>query len=338
MLLAKFPRIQLAHAPTPLEPLSRLTQLLGGPKLWIKRDDCTGLATGGNKTRKLEFLIADAKAQGCDVIITTGAVQSNHARQTAAACAKVGGLKAVLVLNGAEPAVRTGNILLDDLLGAEARIVNVERAGRAKAMQAVADEMRGKGHKPYVIPSGGSSPVGALGYVAVVQEMLQQSFEQGVNFQYIVAASGSAGTQAGLVVGAEVLRTGAKVLGISVADRTPDLKANVLKLARQTVELMGVNCPIAEESVIVHDEYFGEGYAQPTPGMVEALRLVASTEGIILDPVYTGKAMAGLMDLVRKGRFKKDDNVVFVHTGGVAGLFAPAQVESFQSRHAKARV
>jgi L-cysteate sulfo-lyase len=328
--LARFPRIRLGHLPTPLEPMENLTRRLcgaggGGPRLWIKRDDCTGLSTGGNKTRKLEYLMADARAQGADTVVTQGATQSNHARQTAAACAKLGFACRILLEDRTgytDDAYRmSGNVLMDKLHGAA-----VERrpggADMQAEMEAVAERLRGEGRRPYVIPGGGSNPVGALGYVTAALELVNQAAETGLRIDHVVHATGSAGTQAGLVTGLVALNSGIPVLGIGVRAPREKQEANVLALAQRTAEHLGLPGIVRAEHVVANCDYVGQGYGIPTRGMVDALRLAAETEGILLDPVYSGKGMAGLVDLVRKGFFPDGSNVVFLHTGGQAGLFA----------------
>jgi L-cysteate sulfo-lyase len=328
--LARFPRIRLGHLPTPLEPMENLTRRLcgaggGGPRLWIKRDDCTGLSTGGNKTRKLEYLMANARAQGADTVVTQGATQSNHARQTAAACAKLGFACRILLEDRTgytDDAYRmSGNVLMDKLHGA-----TVERrpggADMQAEMEAVAERLRGEGRRPYVIPGGGSNAVGALGYAAAALELVQQAAELGLRIDHLVHATGSAGTQAGLVTGLVALNSGIPVLGIGVRAPREKQEANVLALAQRTAEHLGLPGIVRAEHVVANCDYVGQGYGIPTRGMVDALRLAAETEGILLDPVYSGKGMAGLVDLVRKGFFPDGSNVVFLHTGGQAGLFA----------------
>jgi L-cysteate sulfo-lyase len=324
MHLSRFPRLHFAHLPTPLEPMEALSKELGGPRLWIKRDDCTGLASGGNKTRKLEFLMADALDQGCDTVITQGAVQSNHARQTAAISTKLGLRCHILLENrtgSSDPAyLGNGNVLLDRLLGASVS-TRPGGADMAREMDLLADQLRADGHKPYIIPGGGSNPVGALGYVNAALELLTQANAMGLRIDHVVHATGSAGTQAGLVTGLTGVRSGIPVLGIGVrAPREAQEKA-VFDLARRTAEHLGIGDVIEREDVVANCDYVGEGYALPTDGMVEAVKLLARTEAILLDPVYSGKGMAGLIDLVRKGHFRKTDNVVFLHTGGSAALF-----------------
>jgi L-cysteate sulfo-lyase len=328
MKLASFPRIRFAHAPTPLEPMPRLTDLLGGPTLWIKRDDCTGLAGGGNKTRKLEYLMADALAQGADTVVTQGATQSNHARQTAAIAARLG-LQCHLILEDRTGYRRdeyrsSGNVFLDRLLGAQLSEVAAGTDMDA-AMAQLAQRLRADGRRPYVIPGGGSNAVGALGYVTCALELAAQANDAGVAIDALVTATGSAGTQAGLVAGLEGGRCGIPVLGIGVRAPKAAQEAKVFQLAAQTAELLDVPGAVAREAVVANSDYVGEGYGLPTPGMVEAVTLLARTEGILLDPVYSGKAMAGLIDLVRKGQFRRGQNVVFLHTGGAVGLFGYTQ-------------
>lgn len=324
MKLARFPRIRLVHAPTPLEPMKRLSEALGGPNLWIKRDDCTGLATGGNKTRKLEFLMADALAQKADTVITQGATQSNHARQTAAAAAKLGLACEILLEDRTGYAHddyrRSGNVLLDRLFGA--RVAHFPGGTDMDgAMARRADELRAQGRRPYVIPGGGSNAVGALGYVACALELAEQANAIDLPIDCVVHATGSSGTQAGLVAGFEGSRSGIPVLGIGVRAARAPQEEKVYALACATADLLGVAGAVSRASVVANCDYVGAGYGVPTTGMIEAVTLVARTEGIALDPVYSGKGMAGLIDLIRKGHFKRGQNVVFVHTGGAVGLF-----------------
>jgi L-cysteate sulfo-lyase len=322
--LARFPRLSFAHLPTPLEPMKRLTEFLGGPRLWIKRDDCTGLSTGGNKTRKLEFLMADALGQGADTILTQGATQSNHARQTAAIAARLG-LDCHLLLedrtgSNDENYNFNGNVLIDRLHGATVS----KRPGGADMqaeMEKLADQLRREGKKPYLIPGGGSNPVGALGYVNAALEIVYQATAIGLNISTVVHATGSAGTQAGLVTGFKALGGQVPVLGIGVRAPREKQEANVFDLARRTADHIGLGDIVERSDVAANCDYVGPGYGLPTPGMVDAVTLLARTEGILLDPVYSGKGMDGLIDLVRKGRFEKDSDIVFLHTGGSAALF-----------------
>ena len=324
MKLAKFPRVRITHGPTPLEPMQRLSAALGGPNLWIKRDDCTGLATGGNKTRKLEYLVADALQLGADTLITQGATQSNHARQTAAIAAKLG-LECHLILEdrtGYRQAdyQHSGNVFLDHLYGAHVSEVPADTP-MDKAMETLAAQLRAHGRKPYIIPGGGSNALGALGYVTCALELADQATQMGLNIDALVHATGSAGTQAGLVVGMEGARTQIPILGIGVrAPRQPQ-EEKVFALAQQTAELLGVPGAVQREHVVANCDYIGAGYGIPTPGMMEAVTLLARLEGILLDPVYSGKGMAGLIDLIRKGHYKKGENIVFLHTGGAVGLY-----------------
>ena len=324
MKLTNFPRVRITHGPTPFEFMPRLTQALGGPNLYIKRDDCTGLGTGGNKTRKLEFLMADAVKHGADTIITQGATQSNHARQTVAIAAKMGMQCEILLEDRTgskdESYKQSGNVFLDYLYGAHV----TERPGgtdMAAAMSEVADMLRAKGRKPYIIPGGGSNPIGALGYVVCALELTDQFNNLGLNVDCLVHATGSAGTQAGLVAGFEGTRSQIPVLGIGVRAPKEAQETNVFNLAVKTAELLGVAGSVKRESVMANCDYVGGGYGVPTPGMVEAVTMLARLEGILLDPVYSGKGMAGLIDLCRKGHFKKGQNVVFLHTGGAVALY-----------------
>jgi L-cysteate sulfo-lyase len=305
--------------------MERLSAVLGGPKLWIKRDDCTGLGSGGNKTRKLEYLMGEALAQGADTIVTQGAVQTNHGRQTAAAAARLG-LRCIILL---EHRVETndtdylsnGNVLLDELFGAELR--HFPGGGDMNAaLEPVGEEIRAAGGKPYLIPGGGSNTTGALGYVGCAQELLWQANERSLRIDHVVHATGSAGTQAGLVTGLEASNSGIPVLGIGVRAPKAKQEDNVHKLAEATADKVGMKGGIARDRIVANCDYVGGGYGVPTESMVEAVRLFARQEGILLDPVYSGKGAAGLIDLIRKGFFARADNVVFVHTGGSAGLFA----------------
>ncbi|MGD9240965.1 MAG: D-cysteine desulfhydrase [Desulfobacterales bacterium] len=324
MNLAKFPRRRYTEGKTPIEKLSRLSKELGGPTIYMKRDDLLGLAGGGNKTRKLEFLVAEALDQDADTLITCGAVQSNHCRLTLAA-AVVEGLKCRLVLEervaGSYNPESGGNNFLFRLLGVEKIKVVPGGSDMTAAMQAVSDEVAGEGRKAYVIPGGGSNPMGATGYVACAEEILAQTFELGINIDRIICASGSAGTHAGLVTGFYGNNSNIPVVGINVSRPKKEQEELVYNLVQSTAEHVGVNSDIPKEAVVCFDEYVGPGYSLPTPEMAEATRMLARIEGILIDPVYTGKAMAGLIDLARKGYFSKEENVLFIHTGGSAALY-----------------
>ncbi|MGB0846820.1 MAG: D-cysteine desulfhydrase [Thiolinea sp.] len=326
MHLSRFPRVSLAHLPTPLEPMNRLSEALGGKvNLWIKRDDCTGLSTGGNKTRKLEFLMGEAVQLGADTIITQGATQSNHARQTTAAAAKLGMECHVLLedrTGSEDPAyVYNGNVLLDQLHGSTIS----KRPGDTDmnaAMEELAAKLRDDGKKPYIIPGGGSNPVGALGYVNCAAELLTQANDRQLKIDHVVHATGSAGTQAGLVLGMEALNSGIPVYGVGVRAPKQKQEEMVFSLAERTADYMGLKPGVIErEAVVANSDYVGPGYGLPTDSMREAVKMLAQYEGILFDPVYSGKGMAGLIDLVRKGHFKEGENVVFLHTGGSAALF-----------------
>jgi D-cysteine desulfhydrase len=309
---------------TPIEAVPRFSEALGGPRIYIKRDDLLGLAAGGNKTRKLEFLVADALRLGADTLITCGAIQSNHCRLTLAAAMKEG-LKCRLVLEERVPgtyrADASGNNFLYRLLGVEKIRVVPAGSNLMEEMQRLAEGLDAEGRKAYIIPMGGSNPVGATGYVACAEEIMMQTFAQGLNINCLVCASGSAGTQAGLVTGFWGCNMNVPVVGINVSRPKEEQVEIVYALAQQTAQHVGVGGQIPREAVQCHDEYVGPGYSLPTPAMAEAVRLLARTESILLDPVYTGKTMAGLIALVRNGYFQKDDTVLFVHTGGSPALF-----------------
>lgn len=334
--LARFPRVKLGHLPTPLEPMDRLSEALGGPRLWVKRDDCTGLSTGGNKTRKLEFLMADAQRAGADVIITQGATQSNHARQTAAAAAKLG-LGCQILLEDRtgsedESYIMGGNVLLDRLHGAP---VSKRPGGADMAieMEILADQLKQKGHNPYIIAGGGSNAVGALGYVNCARELTEQAAQTGLQIDALVHATGSSGTQAGLVAGLAALQSDIHLLGIGVRAPQEKQEQMVYDLACQTVAHAGLDTEVARSAVRADCNYVGAGYGLPTEGMVAAIRLLAETEGLLFDPVYSGKGLDGLISLVRKGYFDGMDNVVFLHTGGSAALFGYPDIFGLPGYH-----
>jgi D-cysteine desulfhydrase len=325
MDLAKFPRRRYTAGETPIEFLPRFTRALGGPNVYIKRDDLLGLTAGGNKTRKLEFLVADALSQGADTLVTCGAVQSNHCRLTLAAAVKEG-LKCRLVLEERVPGSynpeASGNNFLFRLLGVEAIEVVAGGSDMTAAMRKVADDLAKEGRRAYVIPGGGSNPIGATGYVACAQEIQAQLFEQGLGIDRICVASGSAGTHAGLVVGVVGCNLNIPIVGIGVSRDPGDQEPIVHDLAQRTAARLGVGQGIPRQAVVSFGDYWRPKYSVPNRKMVEAVTLMARTEGILLDPVYTGKAMAGLIDLSRKGYFRKGENVLFVHTGGSPGLYA----------------
>ncbi len=322
--LDAFPTFPLAHLPTPFEAWARLGAAIGHPKLFAKRDDCTGLAFGGNKTRKLEFLIGDALATGATSLVTVGAIQSNHCRQTAAAANKAG-LPCHLVLVDQVPIKtdayqQSGNVQLDHLLGAIIHKVESKEAAPEFILNLI-NKLQASEKTPYFMPPGGSTAIGALGYVACAMELTKQADVASLKLDHVVVASSSAGTQAGLVAGFAALGAEVKVHGINVYEDDPaKLTEAVAGLADETLSLLGVKAAALE--IIVHGDYRGEGYGIPTDGMFDALKLTAREEGVLLDPVYTGKGMAGLMALARAGAFSKDETVTFIHTGGTSGLFA----------------
>ena len=313
------------NGPTPIHRLGRLAEHLGGPDLFIKRDDLLGLTAGGNKTRKLEFLVADALSQQADTLITCGAVQSNHCRLTLAA-AVVEGLRCHLVLEervaGSYDPDASGNNFLYRLLGVEGVTVVKGGSDMMAAMQEVADTLSARGRRPYIIPGGGSNPTGATGYVDCAVETEAQIAAQGLRIDRVVCASGSAGTHAGLVAGFRGCGTNRPVVGVNVSRTKEEQEPIVHELAVETARHVQVGSEVPREAVLCFGDYVGPGYSLPTAGMVEAVQLLARLEGVLLDPVYTGKAMAGLIDLVRKGYFSADENVLFVHTGGSPALYA----------------
>ena len=325
MNLSQFPRRRYTAGQTPIEFLPRFSDALGGPKVYIKRDDLLGLTAGGNKTRKLEFLVADALAQGADTLITCGAVQSNHCRLTLAAAVKEG-LKCRLVLEERVPGSyneeASGNNFLFQLLGVEQIEVVPGGSDMMAAMQKVAEALDKEGRKGYVIPGGGSNPIGATGYVACAQEIQDQLFETGLAIERLCVASGSAGTHAGLVTGFVGCNMNIPIVGVGVSRDAGDQEPIVHDLACRTAERLGVRQDIPREAVLSVGGYWQPKYSVPNRKMVEAVNLMAQTEGILLDPVYTGKAVAGLIGLSREGYFKKGESVLFVHTGGSPGLYA----------------
>lgn len=309
------PRLRFAHLPTPVEALPNLSAALKGPHLFVKRDDQTGLAFGGNKTRKLEFLMAEAQANGAKMVISAGAAQSNHCRQVAAAAAHFG-MACTLVLVGSPAEAETGNLFLDRLLGAE--IVWTERSQRDQTLKAVFDAAWGEGKRPYNIPYGGSNPTGAAGYVAALKELMDQD----VHPDWIVFPSSSGGTHAGLAVGARLYGFAGKILGISVDEEKAVFCDRLAELASQTAELLGEKMLFRADDFLLNADYLGGGYGVLGETEKEAVRLFARCEGLLLDPVYTGRAAGGLIDLIRQGFFKPDDSVLFWHTGGAPALFA----------------
>jgi len=337
MQIGQVRRRRLAVLPTPLQELPALGREAGGIRLFVKRDDLTGLALGGNKLRKLEYALAEAEEYGATCVITSGAVQSNHCRLTTAACRRLE-LPCHLVLAGEKPDDLSGNLLLDQLLGAASvrYVPRVEISKEApaeltparRAVEELRDELEKQGEKPYVIPNGCRMLHGALGYAACVQETVMQLHERNLAPDWFVTATGTSSTQGGLILGSELYCGGeVGVVGISVSRDGKSLERRIAQGLHEAYAYLGR--PEPEHNVIVNDGYVGPGYGIPTPQMVEAVRAAARLEGLILDPVYTGKAMSGVLDLGRQGFFKADEIVVFVHTGGIPGLFAPHQAKAF---------
>ena len=325
MDLSRFPRRRYTQGPTPLEFLPNFTAALGGPNVWIKRDDLLGLAPGGNKTRKLEFLVADALARGADTLVTCGAPQSNHCRITLSAAVKEG-MKCRFVIEERVPGSyhhdASGNNFLYRLMGVEALTVVPAGTDMQQAMQQVVDELAGQGRKGYTIPGGGSNAIGGLGYVACAQELQQQFFEQGVRIDRVVVGSGSSGTHGGLLAGFLGNRIEIPIVGIGVSRDPADQDPLVHKEAQAVFDLLGVKAQVPREAVLSFGDYWRPKYSVPNAKMVEAVQMLARTEAILLDPVYTGKIMAGLIDLSRKGYFRKGENLLFIHTGGAPSLHA----------------
>jgi D-cysteine desulfhydrase family pyridoxal phosphate-dependent enzyme len=326
MLDERFPRVRLATLPTPLEDAPRFSAALGGPRVLIKRDDLTGLALGGNKVRKLEWLLGDARAKSADCVITIGAGQSNHCRQTAAAAARTG-LDCYLLLTPPFKSEGQGNELLDELLGARiVRVASREPGSREAARDQLVARLKAEGRRPYFIPSGGSTPIGALGYVLCSIELGQQLADAGIAPSRVYFSSGSAGTHTGLEVGARANHASYRLVGVSDGDKGSEIAAKVARLSDETAKTLGLEARFSPaELTVVDDRYTGPAYGTPSPEGIEAIRLLARTEGILLDPVYTSKAMAGLIDHARRGEIGRDETVVFVHTGGAPALFAYAQ-------------
>ena len=337
MALNDIPRVSLSFLPTPLEHLSILSERLGGPQIWIKRDDMTGLATGGNKARKLEFLLAEALENNADTVLTFGAVQSNHCRMTAAAACKLG-LKSFLVLSGDKPDGLTGNLLIDEILGAEYLFLpDYNDPSKLEEMQLavfnVVQDLSEQGRNVYMIPPGGSCPLGDVGYYVAALELFDQAREADFRIDAIFVAVGSGGTHAGLLTGVKVLDMPTQVIGIAVIKEGSFEELGVPPvedIVNDVGELIGEKPNVTADDVIIDYSYYGEAYGVPTPECIEAIKLVARTEGILLDPTYTGKAMAGMIDMIRKGRFGKGDNIVFIHTGGYPGIFPHG--EEFRER------
>lgn len=328
-LLKQFDRVPLTHLPTPLEYAEHLTKLLGGPNIFIKRDDCTALAFGGNKTRKLEFVMADAINKRANVMITIGGLQSNWVRQMSSAARKLG-MEVILILEGSEPETYQGNLLLDHIMGCELRFQEITQEEEDKEIQGecpitkkVAEEVKNAGKIPFTAPLGAATPLGNLGYINAIIELQDQLDEMGVKADYIVLATGTGGSQAGLELGVRLLDLKTKIVGLSISRHTREKADEISELCNKTIDFLGLkDFQISPNEIMVNYDYIGKGYGIPTNECVRAIRTVAQTEGIIVCPVYTGKAMAGLIDLIKKKTFKKDDNIIFLHTGGGTANFA----------------
>ncbi len=329
------PRFPLALLPTPLLEAPRLSKALGGPRIFVKRDDLTGFGFGGNKVRGLEYYIADALAQNAEVIVTGAGPQSNHIRATSAA-ARVAGLDVVAVMHDSRPTDAQGNLLLDELLGIQLRFTNdSNRALVDTEIENVADELRRAGRRPYVIPRGGASALGALGYLEAVREINSQVEALSVRPPptWLVLATGSCGTQAGLIAGGKTYGAAYRILGVTVSRPVAECVERITRISREAAKLAGREIEVGPEEALVRDGFIGPGYGIPTPEGVEAIRLVAHTEGIFFDPTYTGKAMAGLMAEIKSGRIGKDETMVFLHTGGEPGLFAHPEIQEMRENH-----
>ena len=322
--MLSIPREPLGFFPTPLIELTRLSKALNGPKIYMKRDDNTGLALGGNKTRKLEFIIGDALAQGADTIVTAGAAQSNHCRQTAAAAASLG-LECHLVLGGQEPEQLNGNLLLDKIFGCHIHWAGNNRKG--EDIPDIVEQLKKEGKKPYIVPYGGSSELGAFAFVEAFKELELQRQEMDISFTHIVFASSSGGTHAGLMLGNKIFNSSYQIVGINIdkgeTDKVP-FDQYIVSLANSTSALIKADYTFSEADLVLNSDYVGDGYGVIGALENEAIAITAQTEGVLLDPVYTGRAMGGLLDMIRTGKIKKTDTVLFWHTGGAPALFAYA--------------
>ena len=327
-LLTKFPRIEFCHLPTPLEPLTRLSKHLGGPNIFIKRDDCTGLAGGGNKSRKLEYIFADVLAKGADIVVTQGDVQSNHVRQTAAAAARLGidcdgilGRRVEDTMPDFRFEKESGNVFLDRLFGARLHYVPGDTDMDA-ALEARAAVLRDEGRKPYIIPGGGNTPPGAMGYVRCAHELVSQARDIDLKIDHLVHTTGGTTTQVGLLVGFLSQGCDIPVYGVSSSKPRSVQEEKMRGLCRSLIDFAGIKGEIPDETIVADSDFIGPAYGVPAPETIEAITLVARLEGILLDPVYTGKSMAGLIALIKRGFFKPGENVVYLHTGGTPALFA----------------
>ena len=322
-LIGKYPRLELTPLPTPLVYMKNLSEYLGGPRIFVKRDDIGSLAFGGNKTRKLEFIMAQAAKEGCDTVVTLGGVQSNWVRQTVAA-AKALGMDAVAVLEGEKPEKIQGNLMLDMLMGAELiynpgipqDVEDEEIASVFPITGPIAEELRAKGKKPFLAPLGGATPIGNLGYVNMIGETLAQAEDMGISPKHIFLGTGTGGTQAGAALGLRLAKSDIKLHGISVSFHTRPKEEEIAEMCNASMEFYGADEHFTKDDIDVNYDYVGEGYGAVTEKAVEAVRLAAKLEGLIMCHTYAGKALSGLIDMVRKGMIPKDGDVIFVHTGG----------------------
>jgi D-cysteine desulfhydrase family pyridoxal phosphate-dependent enzyme len=321
-------RVPLAHLPTRIEYMERLTKELGGPQLFCKRDDQTGLGFGGNKTRKLEYLLGDAYQNNARTLVSMGAIQSNHCRQVAALAARAG-LDCILVLSGQLPEIASGNLFLDELFGAE--VVWADKENRQQVLEETVRKARDAGRAPYMIPYGGSNTVGMMGYFDAMRELREEEGEQDLHFDWIVTASSSGGTQAGMVLGACAWQFTGKILGIAIEGTARELGETISQMVTECNLVNDLGLSVGGSSIIINDHYTGEGYGVMGAPEVEAIRMFARFEGLLLDPVYTGRAAAGLIDLVHKGFFTTEQKVLFWHTGGTPALFAEPYLSMLQS-------
>ncbi len=316
------PRLSLANLPTPIEKLERLSEQWGGPEIYVKRDDLTGMALSGNKIRKLEFVIAEACSQEADLLITCGGIQSNHARATAVAATKLG-MKSYLVLRGQEGSEADGNLLLDFLVGTKVKYITPEDYSIRvnEIMQELAEQLKEDRYHPYIIPEGASNELGAVGYVAAIEEIKNQLSELNLKIDYLVCAVGSGGTHSGLLLGKKLFQQRFEILGFNVCDDEAYFVNKISHISRTTIERFGLKVDFKAEDIKIIDGYVGEGYALNQQEEIDFIKQVASIEGLILDPVYTAKALFGVRDQIKKGRFKKGEKILFIHTGGLFGLF-----------------
>lgn len=323
-------RIEIANLPTKIEKLERLSKKIGGPSIFIKRDDQTGAEISGNKIRKLEFAVKEALDQGCDMLITCGGIQSNHARATAAVAAKMG-INSCLVLRGSKDEEVDGNHFLDKVLGAKIRFITPEEYAekRMEIMEEIKDELAKEGYRPYIIPEGASNGIGTFGYFKAMEEIIMQEKEIGIKFDAVVIAVGSGGTYGGLFLANKMMNHNAKIYGVNVCDDEEHFKKQIEKVINESFAYMNKPIEFTRDEINIMDGYVGRGYALSRPEELEFIHELAKLEGVILDPVYTGKAMFGLVNEIKKGRFKDHSNVLFIHTGGLYGLFPKRSLFSF---------